>query len=133
MRFNPREQHLQLLRALTRRMFAGSLLLKGWLAFLVAALLAVAHDPARARWAWLAVFISIVFWMLDAHLLRQQRLYQRAYQRARVASDAGMDFSLNTSALESEANAWRSLMFSRSVALFYGAVLAAIGLLRWVR
>jgi len=99
---------------------------------LVAGLLALAADPIYARWAWLALFIALGFWMFDASLLRQRRLYQRAYERARLASDAQIDFSLDTSALESEALAWSSLMFSRRLTLFYAGIIVSIAFARLV-
>src|SRR5687767_10700504 len=102
----PRSVHLVLLRALTRRLALGSVLLKGWVVVLVAGLLALASNPSYARWAWLALVIAIAFWMLDAGLLRQRRLYQRAYRRARLVSDAQVDFTLDTSAVDSDRDAW---------------------------
>lgn len=121
-----RRAHLRLLRALAQRLSLGSLLLRAWAVLTVVALAAVGADPVRQRLTWLVVAFAIACWLLDAHLLRQRRLYGKVYQRARVAPEAHIDFSLNTSAVEDDADDWSSLAFSKALLLFHGSILAAL-------
>jgi hypothetical protein len=125
-----RQAHLSLLESLVRRMAAGSLMLKAWATLLVGALVAVAAQPHYRRWAWLALALTIAFWLLDAHLLRQRRLYHRAYERARLVSEPRVDFTLDTSAVDSDSEAFSELMFSKMPGLFYAALAALTVLAR---
>jgi len=111
-------------------MALASLLVRGWSALLVAALLAVAWHAEYARFAWLALFMALTFWLLDAYYVRQQRLFAKAH--ARIASGAlgEADFSLDTSPVDSAADAWGAVLWARGPGIFHGAVLGAIALSR---
>lgn len=120
--------HLATIRALVTRMSVGSLLLKVWSVLIVAALLAVTVNPAHARFAWLALFMAITFWMLDAYFLRQARLFRKIYDRIQNLTESEIDFLLDTSPVDSEGDAWRSILFSKTPTVFYGAVIGVIAL-----
>lgn len=125
--------HLATIRAIVRRMAIGAVLIEGWSFLVVAALLTVAQDPQSARFGWLALFMAIVFWMLDAHLLRQELLFRRLHERVEALPEAEIEYTLDTSPVEREAHAWRSVFFMRRLVLFHGAVISAIGLVRWLQ
>jgi hypothetical protein len=122
--------HLAMIRVIIRRMALGALLLKGWSFLIVAALLAVAANPVRARFAWLGLFMAITFWVIDAHLLRQEVLFQRLYERVRELPEARLDFSLDTAPVDGEDAAWRSVFFAQRLLLFHGAIVAGIAVFR---
>lgn len=122
--------HLSMIRKIINRMVAGSLLLKVWSVAVVSALLGVATDVAHARFAWLALFMAIAFWLLDAHLLRQQRLFRETYHRVQALRESEVDFAMDTALVDSEATAFGSALFSRSLGLFYGVVIGLIGVAR---
>lgn len=123
-------QHLATLRAIAQRMAVGALLLEGWSCLAVAALLAVAQTPEGSRFAWLALFLAISFWLLDAHLLRQKLLFQELRERVRRLPETEIEYTLDTSPVDGEAYAWRSLVFQRRLVWFHGSVILAIGAVR---
>jgi hypothetical protein len=125
-----KREHLATIRAIARRMALGALLLEGWSLLSVAALLALAHNPEWARFAWLALFLAITFWLLDAHLLRQKLLYRSLYERLQTLPEAQIDYTLDTSRVDREAYAWRSLVFTRRLVLFHCGVILTIGVVR---
>jgi hypothetical protein len=125
-----KREHLATLQAIVRRMSLGALLLEGWSLLIVAALLVVAHDPLWARFAWLALFLAITFWALDAHLLRQKLLFRSLQERVQALPEAEIDYTLDTSAVDREAYAWRSLFLVRRLLLFHGGIILAIGVVR---
>jgi hypothetical protein len=122
--------HLGMIRVIMKRMALGALLLKGWSFLIVAALLAVAANPTRTRFAWLGLFMAILFWALDAHLLRQELLFQKLYERVSALPDASVDYSLDTSPVDGEESAWRSVFFTQKLVLFHGAIIAGIAIFR---
>lgn len=124
--------HLAMIRKLINRMLAGSFLLKAWAVAIVSALLAVATNAEHARFAWLALFMAIAFWVLDAHFVRQLGLFRRTYERVKSQPESEIDFSLDTAVVDSDATSFGSALFSRSLGAFYGAVLGLIGVARWV-
>lgn len=130
-RVDKKRRHLAMIRTLINRMVAGSFLVKGWSVAVVAALLAVAAQPPHARFAWLALFLGILFWGLDAHLLRQQRLFRKLYERVQKLDEADVDFCMDTAPVDGEASAFGSALFSSRLGLFYGAVIALIAVARW--
>jgi hypothetical protein len=119
-----------MIRVIIRRMAVGAMLLKGWSFLVVAALLAVASSPARARFAWLGLFMAIAFWALDAHLLRQELLFQKLHERVRELPEASIDFAMDTAPVDSEELAWRSVFFAQRLLLFHGAIIAGIVIFR---
>ena len=125
-----KREHLATIRAIVRRMTLGAFLLEGWSFLLVAALLAVADNPEWARFAWLALFMAIIFWMLDAHLLRQKLLFQSLHERVAALPDAEIDYTLDTSRVDCEAYSWRSAFFMPRLLVFHGGVITSIGVIR---
>jgi hypothetical protein len=125
-----KQAHLAMIRVIIKRMALGALLLKGWSFLIVAALLAVAANPARTRFAWLGLFMAILFWAIDAHLLRQELLFTKLFERVRELPEAALDFSMDTSPVDGEEVAWRSVFFAQRLLLFHGAIIAGIAVFR---
>jgi len=124
--------HLAMIRKIINRMVAGSFLLKAWAIAIVSALLAVATNVEHARFAWLALFMAIAFWVLDAHFSRQLGLFRRIYERVQGLPESEVDFSMDTAPVDGEATSFGSALFSRSLGAFYGIVLGSIGVARWL-
>ena len=123
---NGKRTHLAIIRAVILRMAAASWVLRAWSVAIVSALVAVAMDAVHARFAWLAVFMAIVFWLLDAHFHRQERLYRKVYRRVRDLKEADIDFSMDTAPVDNEGDAWTAVLLSKKLGAFYGAVIACI-------
>jgi hypothetical protein len=115
--------HRATIRAVIQRMAAGSLVVRGWALLIVGALLAVSTNPIHARFAWLAVFMAICFWTVDACFVRQAQLFRKFDRRAAQLGEREMDFSLDTSVVATEADALGVVMFERTPGAFYGAVI----------
>lgn len=127
-----KRKHLAMIRRIINRMLVGSFLLKAWAVAIVAALLAVATNAEHARFAWLALFMAIAFWVLDAHFVRQLGLFRKTYERVQSQPESEVDFSMDTAVVDGEATSFGSALFSRSLGAFYGTVLGLIGVARWV-
>lgn len=118
--------HLQMLQAVITRMSTDSFLLKGWSVLLVSALFALAAADSQKGFVYLAYFPAVAFWLLDAHYLRQERLFRKLYDRVRVLDEVDVDFSMNTSVVEKEVASWSAVAFSVTIATFHGVVIGSI-------
>src|SRR5947208_1973405 len=91
-------KHLEMIQAVINRMANNSFLLKGWCVTLVAALVALAQKDTRVAFILIAYVPVLVFWILDAYYLWQERLFRKLYDHVRGINDESqIDFSMNTS------------------------------------
>ena len=118
--------HLEMIQAVVNRMSVNSFLLKGWSVVLISALFALAAGDSQALFVYIAYFPAIVFWMLDAYFLRQERLFRKLYDRVRHLPETDVDFSMDTSVVDGEVAGWSAVVFSRTLLLFHGAVFGSI-------
>ena len=117
--------HLQMIQAVITRMAGNSFLVKGWSVTLVAALFALAAANTDELFVYLAYFPAFMFWTLDSHFLRQERLFRELYDHVRVG-DRPVDFSMNTKPFEEAiAGAW-AVGWSPTLRLFHGTLTATI-------
>jgi hypothetical protein len=119
-------KHLEMVQAVVSRMASNSFLLKGWCVTLVSALLALAARDADKRFALLAYYPVLVFWVLDAYYLRQERLFRKLYDSVRATEEAAITFSMETAPFAKEVAPWFGVMFSATLILFYAVMAAAI-------
>ena len=66
-------------------MAQNSFALKAWAVTIIAAVFALAAKDSNPKISLVAYLPALTFWMLDAYYLRQERLFQRLFDVARVA------------------------------------------------
>jgi hypothetical protein len=71
--------HLGMIQVIITRMGANSFVLKGWNVTLVSALFALSVKDSNKRFIMVALLPNIIFWMLDAYYLHQERLFRKLY------------------------------------------------------
>ena len=103
-------------------MSSNSFLLKGWTVVLVSALLVLVSRGRGGDWALVGLVPTLVFWGLDAYLLRQERLYRALYDIVRKLPPDKIDFSMTTHHFHGPHLTWRSSLFSKTLSAFYLAV-----------
>jgi hypothetical protein len=119
-------KHLEMIQAVVNRMASNSFLLKGWAVTLVSALLALAAANSDRRFVFVAVLPLLMFWLLDAYFLRQERLFRKLYDKVRKLDETAIDFSMNTAPHVAETASWLGVMFSRTLLIFYGALAVGV-------
>jgi hypothetical protein len=122
-------KHLELIQGVINRMANTSFLLKGWSVVLVSALFAVGVSIgpfSRENTAVIALLPCLVFWGLDGYYLEQERRHRRLYDRVRELPPEAIDFSMDTSFSPGGFEPWLRATFSKTVAVFHGAVLLAV-------
>ncbi|HWY19976.1 MAG TPA: hypothetical protein VNX26_02085 [Candidatus Acidoferrum sp.] len=127
-------KHLEFTQAIISRMSGNSFLLKGWSVTLVAALFALAAKDANKNYVVVAYFPVLVFWIIDAYFLSQERLFRDLYNNVRKQKDDEIDFSMDTRPFLKLGNSWGAALFSRTLALFYLSLVAImLGIMHFIR
>lgn len=114
-------KHLEFLQNVITRMSTNSFLIKGWTITLVAALLALASKEPVSKYAFISILIVIAFWILDSFFLSQERQYRALYNIVRLQEQS--DYSMDASNYNTGDNKWCSCFCSRTLIMFYGAII----------
>jgi hypothetical protein len=78
----PRIEHLSLIQGVITRLAGNSFLIKGWAVTLVSALSAFAAKDADRTIAWIGCGAAVVFAVLDAMYLANERAFRELYKKA---------------------------------------------------
>lgn len=115
-------KHLEFIQSVISRMASNSFLLKGWSVTLVAALFALAAKDSDKKYIVVAYFPVLVFWILDAYFLAQERCFRNLYNSVRAKKEEEIDFSMDTKPLVDEKARWTATFFSKTLYVFYGSM-----------
>ncbi|UJA20479.1 hypothetical protein HJD18_09845 [Thermoleophilia bacterium SCSIO 60948] len=128
-------KHLELIQAVITRLGNDGFYVKGWALTLAGAALGFA--VAQSRWclALVGLVPVVAFWGLDSYYLRAERQFRALYECVRrgdpkvppffMAAPAS-GFLSGLSDKESVPLAWRSVVFSPILRVFYLALVASI-------
>ena len=98
-------------------------LLKGWTVTLVVGLMALSVAVQHKIGLIAIGFVPVVvFWILDGFYLGQERLFRALYENVRQKEEKDIDFSMDTSSHKGGKNTWVAATFSRTIILFYLAL-----------
>ena len=121
-------KHLEFIQGVINRLASDSFRMKGWSVVLVAALFVLMARQGSTDLAPIGLFPVLAFWGLDGYFLWQERLFRALYDHVRALAPAAIDFSMDISSYrEGWKRSWFGAMFSRTLLLFHGALLGAIG------
>jgi hypothetical protein len=110
-------KHLEFIQTVINRMSGNSFLLKGWSVTLVAALFALSAKDANNKYIVIAYLPVIIFWLIDAYFLSQERSFISLYNDCRVKDET--DFSMDAAKFRKGRNSWVRSFFSTTLLLFY--------------
>jgi hypothetical protein len=120
-----KQKHLEFIQSAVGRMASNLFLLKGWTITLIAALFALSAKDAQDTYFLIAYFPAIVFWALDGYFLSQERRFRSLYDHVRNLEENQIDFSMDTSPFKDEfRNTWLGATLSRTLLIYYGALIA---------
>lgn len=126
--FEPRHQffikELELIQSVIERMASNSFYIKGWAVTLVAAVFVLEGGTDRI---WVAFLPLIIFWILDAYYIRQERLYRCLYSWviSNRRTTSKYLFDLETTRFEDKVGSHGKVMFSPTLLWFYAPIGAA--------
>jgi hypothetical protein len=119
-------KHLEMIQAVVTRMASNSFFLKGWTVTLVAALFALAAKDTNRVYFAVAFFPTIVFWILDGYFLSQERQFRSLYDYVRTLPEMEINFSFDRKSFQEGKNSWPRAFLSRTLVIFYGAILVTV-------
>jgi hypothetical protein len=123
-------KHLEFIQQAINRMAANLFLLKGWTVTLIAALFALAAKETKDIYFLIAYFPAAMFWILDGYFLSQERRFRSLYDHVRALQELEIDFSMDTQPYKDiSRNGWLSSMFSRTLFIYYGTLIAVMVLI----
>lgn len=119
-------KHLELIQGIIGRFSTNSFLLKGWSVVLVSALFALSANNSNVSFVFLAYIPSVVFWGLDGYFLSSERLYRKLYEEVRLKENNDIDFSMDTSNLNTKKHPWISATLSKTLIPFHVSLVGSI-------
>lgn len=126
-------KHLEFIQDAIKRMAGNSFLLRGWSITLVIAISTLASQTFKPIYFWIALFIAVVFWLLDSYYLFQERRFRCLYEEVRVKDPNSIDFSMSLPKNHCVNCSWISAAKSPIFTVFYGLItLILIGVLFWI-
>lgn len=120
-----RNLHIQMLQGVIARMASNSFMLKGWSVTLVSALFALAASETNHRFAALAYFPALTFWLLDGYFLDQERRFRGLYDKVRVIEEEKVDFAMDASGMGVTGD-WPKACLSQTLLIFHAPIIVAI-------
>jgi hypothetical protein len=126
-----RIKHLEFIQLTVTRMAANSFFLKAWSVTLVAALFALASKDTKRTYYLIAFIPALAFWLLDAYYLHEEKLYRALYDDIRLQPENRIDFSLKTKKYEEFSNSWLRTIFTKTLLVFYGVIVAVLIVIAW--
>lgn len=117
-------KHLEFIQSVLNRFNGNCFLIKGWCVTLVAALFALAAKDANERYLLITYIATIVFWVLDAYYLSQERQYRQLYEEVSQRQPDQIDFNMNASRYCKGKCTWLSSSIAKTLLIFYGSVAA---------
>ena len=122
-------KHLEFIQAAVARFSDHSFKLKGWAIVLLAALSAISARESNGHFVLLAFIPTLILWGLDGYYLSIERQYRALFNVVRVLAEEKIEFSMQISESQRLENSWASATISKTLCLFYGSLIASIGLL----
>jgi hypothetical protein len=128
--YKPDPEHLSLVQGVINRLAGNSFALKGWSVTLVSALLALNVAETNVLLLAIALLPALTFWGLDGYFLAQERLFRGLYGKLidseLPSNERPAPFSMVTEKFTPQC--WAKAVFSLTLILFHGTVVAVIGI-----
>ncbi|MEM1003025.1 MAG: hypothetical protein AAGH46_10295 [Bacteroidota bacterium] len=118
-------QHLIFIQDIISRMSQCSFRLKQWMITLVAAVLGLSQTIPTKAFVLIALLPILVFWLLDAYYLHQERKYRVLYNEC-ITNKAVRIYDLNTKKYLTGFCEYLKVIFSKSIWPLYFPLLGLI-------
>jgi hypothetical protein len=115
-------KHLEFLQSTISRLTTNSFLMKGWALTVVSAILGFAVSAASRGMSLVALATIASFWVLDAYLLRHERLFRKLYDAVSKRDTTVPRFSMSTARFAATEKL-RRILFRPILSVFYCTLL----------
>ena len=123
---------MEMLQAVISRLASNSFALKGWAVTLVAGIFALSGNDAGKRYFLLAYMPIIVFWILDAYYLQQEKLYRALYDKVRQQDENKIDFCMDPSLPElkkEKSGFWECVISMTELGFYFPLAVTTAGII----
>lgn len=125
-------KHLEFIQATITRMNQNSFQIKGWMITIVSALLALYANSENVIYISIAIVPVVIFWMLDAYYLQQERKFRGVYNDvAGLSPDDSRvsikDFEMPIQKYQGGKYFYLNVLLSKTILPLYG--IAIVGLI----
>jgi hypothetical protein len=135
-------KHLEMIERVVTQFSNKSFLLKGWTITAVAALLALSGSTKTPVPLYVAFLPTLGLWVLDGYFLSKERCFRKLFYKVQselktssnttkltISSDDRdpcMPFTMDASMFEKGKTTWLRTLFSNTLVIFYGSILAIL-------
>lgn len=124
-------KHLEFIQSIISRMNQNSFNIKGWMITIVSALLALYASSDNITYIYIAAIPVIIFWLLDAYYLQQERKFRGVYNDvAEITEEAERkdvkDFEMPIQKYQCGKYCYFCVLISKTIFPLYGMVLVGI-------
>lgn len=114
-------KEIDVIQNIIKRMADNSFLIKGWTITLVVVSLLLKGHKNQVLIAFIPL---LIFWILDAYFLRQERLFRKLYGWVIINRLQTEEFMLDmdTERFKQKVDTYFKTMFSITIGLFYGSL-----------
>lgn len=88
--------HLEMIQNVIARLSHNSFLIKGWTITLISAFIVIEKSNLNTSLLYIAVFPTLLFWIIDSYFLYQERLFRKLFNKVRLLDEKKIDFSMDT-------------------------------------
>lgn len=125
-------KHLEFIQATITRMNQNSFQIKGWMITIVSALLALYANSENVIYISIAIVPVVIFWLLDAYYLQQERKFRGVYNDvAGLSPDDSRvsikDFEMPIQKYQCGKYCYFNVLLSKTILPLYG--IAIVGLI----
>ena len=124
-------KHLEIIQGVINRLANNSFLIKGWMITVSLAGFSLFINQKEMPLLGTVSFIVILFWVLDAYYLRQERLFRKLYSNC-AKGDTVKPFDMDVFKYNKEVDSLVYTMFSYPTLLFYISIFIASIILYFV-
>ncbi len=119
-------KHLEFIQNTITRMAHNSFLLKGWCITVVGAIIGLNKDGVDWKVTMLAIFLTLMFWILDGYFLSQERYFRGRYDEVRQKKPEEIDFRMQLDGEKSSYMDWFVSITSVTLRIYYLTILIAL-------
>ncbi len=119
-------KHLEFIQNTITRMAHNSFLLKGWCITVVGAIIGINKDGINWKVTTLAIFLTLMFWILDGYFLSQERYFRGRYDEVRQKKPEEIDFRMQLDGEKTSYMDWFVSITSVTLRIYYLTILIAL-------
>ena len=119
-------KHLEFIQNIITRMANNSFLLKGWCITVVGAIIGLNKDGVDWKVTMLAIFLTLMFWILNGYFLSKERYFRKRYDEIREKKPEEIDFKMQLDGNKTSYMNWFVSTTSITLLIYYVTILVAL-------